>query len=127
LAALDATAAALAQERAAEAQARQVAEAHRAELEARLAALDATAAALAQERAAEAQARLLIEQRAEELATQLVSVEDAHSVKVQELERAMGALAADRDSLVRRLVEFEQTPAARLQALVVARLTRTRR
>jgi glycosyltransferase involved in cell wall biosynthesis len=112
---------------AAEAQARRAAEAHRAELEARLAALDATAAALAQERAAEAQARLLIEQRAEELATQLVSVEDAHSVKVQELERAMGALAADRDSLVRRLVEFEQTPAARLQALVVARLTRTRR
>ncbi len=123
-------------ERAAEARARHAAETRCAELEARLAAHDATAAALAQERemekahlqaelgrlaqerTGEGQARSLADQRAEELATRLLSIENAHGAQVQELERAIGALAGDRDGLLRRLAELEQTPAVRLQALL---------
>jgi len=101
----------------------------RAELESRLAALTeeheaertrlhAGLVRITEERAAEAQARLLVEQRADELGSQLLSVEEAYRVQLQGLEQAIGALVADRDSLLRRLVELEQTPAGRLQALL---------
>ena len=39
-------------------------------------------------------------------------------MQLQRLEQAIGALAADRDGLLRRLAELEQTPAGRLQALL---------
>jgi hypothetical protein len=121
--------AALTEELAAEAQALCVAETRSAELEARFAALTeeheaertrlhAGLVRITEERAAEAQARLLVEQRADELGSQLLSVEEAYRVQLQGLEQAIGALVADRDSLLRRLVELEQTPAGRLQALL---------
>ena len=138
-------------ERAAEAEAHRAAEAVRAELEAERARLHAELARvaeelaaavaltpeheaerarlhaelsrLAQEREAEAQARLLVEQHLEELSRRLLSLEDAHRVRVEELEQAVAALTGDRESLMRRLVEIERTPAARLQALL-ARLAR---
>lgn len=121
--------AALTEELAAEAQALCVAETRSAELEARLAALTeeheaertrlhADLVRITEERAAEAQARLLVEQRADELSSQLLSVDEAYRVQLQGLEQAIGALVADRDSLLRRLAELEQTPAGRLQALL---------
>jgi hypothetical protein len=126
---LEARLAALTEELAAEAQALCVAETRSAELEARFAALTeeheaertrlhAGLVRITEERAAEAQARLLVEQRADELGSQLLSVEEAYRVQLQGLEQAIGALVADRDSLLRRLVELEQTPAGRLQALL---------
>ena len=103
------------------------AEARGVELESRLAAQEATAAALAQEHEADlvalTKARQLAEQRVEELSNRLVSLENAHQMQLQEMDRVVGALEAERDSLTLRLAENEKTPAARLQALL-AKLNR---
>ena len=103
------------------------AEARGVEFESRLAAQEATAAALAQEYEADlatlTQARQLAEQRLEELSNRLVSRENAYQMQLQEMDRVVGALEAERDSLTLRLAEIEKTPAARLQALL-AKLNR---
>ena len=119
-------------------------EAALAELQARLAqaeqreahavAAETAAIGLAQEREAErahlqvefaalTQARQLAEQRVEELSNRLVSLENAHQMQLQEMDRVVDALEAERDSLTLRLAEIEKTPAARLQALL-AKLNR---
>jgi len=103
------------------------AEARGVEIESRLAAQEATAAAFAQEYEADlaalTQARQLAEQRVEELSSRLVSLENAHQIQLQEMDRVVGALEAERDSLTLRLADIEKTPAARLQALL-AKLNR---
>ena len=83
------------------AQARQAAEAQRAELETRL-------ATLAEER----------ETEREQFLGQLSSRENARVAQVRELERMINHLTETRDELARRLMEMERTPAARLQAFL---------
>jgi len=125
------------------AQARQAAEAQRAELETRLATIaeereeerarwQADLARLAEERArweaaeaqrAELETRLatIAEEREaerEQFLGQLSSRENARVTQVQELERMINHLTETRDELARRLTEMERTPAARLQAFL---------
>jgi chromosome segregation ATPase len=84
------------------------AEARGVDLESRLAAQEAMAAALAQEHDVAIKTCKLAEQR------------------VEELEQTVSTLTEERDSIARRLAEFAQTPAARLQSLLV-KLTKARR
>jgi chromosome segregation ATPase len=125
------------------AQARQAAEAQRAELETRLATIaeereeerarwQADLARLAEERArweaaeaqrAELETRLatIAEEREaerEQFLGQLSSRENTRVTQVQELERMINHLTETRDELARRLTEMERTPTARLQAFL---------
>lgn len=108
----------------------QATEARNAELAARLVAQEATAVTLAQaheaDLAALTQARQLAEQRVEELSSRLVSLENAHLMQLQEMDRVVGALEAERNRLTLRLADIEKTPAARLQALL-AKLNRDKK
>ena len=107
------------------AQARQAAEAQRAELETRLATIaEGREAERARWEAAEAQRAELetrlatFAQERVELVGQLSSLEKTRITEVQEMQGMINGLTEARDELLRRLTEMERTPAGRLQAFL---------
>jgi len=63
--------------------------------------------------------RLATQERASAaLAQQLAALDQTRLALARDLEKTIGELIAERDELLRRIDEFERTPAARLQALL---------